>query len=113
MSAPEDAPDTCSCHDAPAAPPPGYTDHRDDVQRRLRRIEGQVRGLQRMVDADRYCIDVITQITAVQSGLRSVALQLLDEHLAHCVVAAARAGGDEQRVKLEEVSQTVARLVRP
>ena len=79
---------------------------------RLKRIEGQVRGVERMIEEDRYCIDVLTQITAIQSGLKAVALGLLDEHLAHCVVHAAREGGQEEATKLAEVSSAIARLIR-
>jgi DNA-binding FrmR family transcriptional regulator len=90
----------------------GYTDHKDEVQRRLRRIEGQVQGLQRMVDEDRYCIDVLTQISAATKALQSVALELLDDHLAHCVREAIAAGGPEAEDKVAEASAAVARLVR-
>jgi DNA-binding FrmR family transcriptional regulator len=81
------------------------------VLARLRRIEGQVRGLQRMVDDDTYCIDVLTQISAATSALESVALQLLDEHLRHCVRHAIEGGGDAD-AKIAEASAAVARLVR-
>ncbi len=90
----------------------GYTDEKEAVQKRLRRIEGQVRGLQRMVAEDRYCIDVLEQISAATRALQSVALQLLDDHMAHCVADAVRSGGDEASAKLEEASAAVARLVR-
>ena len=73
----------------------GYTMTKDDLQKRLRRIEGQVRGLQRMIDEDTYCIDVLTQVSAATSALQSVALGLLDEHLHHCVTEAVAAGGPE------------------
>jgi len=86
--------------------------HKDDVLKRLRRIEGQARGLQRMVEEDKYCIDVLTQVSAATKALQSVALGLLDDHLAHCVVNAARAGGAEQEQKLKEASEAIARLVR-
>ncbi|GAA1744069.1 metal-sensitive transcriptional regulator [Nostocoides vanveenii] len=91
---------------------PGYADTKDALSKRLRRIEGQVRGVERMIEEDRYCIDVLTQITAIQSGLKAVALGLLDEHLAHCVVHAAREGGQEEATKLAEVSSAIARLIR-
>lgn len=97
------------CHDASL---PGYHEAKKALSRRLKRIEGQVRGVEKMVEDDRYCIDVLTQITAVQSGLKAVALELLDDHMAHCLVEAARAGGDEQEIKLAEVRDAVARLVR-
>ncbi len=90
----------------------GYAEHKDDHLRRLRRIEGQVRGIARMVDEDAYCIDVLTQLSAATRALQSVALGLLDEHLAHCVVAAAREGGAEQERKLVEASDAIRRLVR-
>ncbi|WP_145726158.1 metal-sensitive transcriptional regulator [Nocardioides sp. J9] len=85
---------------------------KDDYLKRLRRIEGQVRGLQRMVEEEQYCIDILTQVSAVTKALQSVALGLLDEHMAHCVVDAAREGGAEAGVKLKEASDAIARLVR-
>jgi len=94
----------------PAAP--GYADNRDDIQRRLRRIEGQVRGLQRMVDEDTYCIDVLTQVSATTRALESVALLMLDDHLSHCVAHAVAEGGEVADVKLKEASAAIARLVR-
>lgn len=90
----------------------GYSPEKDAYIKRLRRIEGQVRGLQRMIDDDTYCIDVLTQVSAVTKALQAVALGLLDEHMAHCVVNAARAGGAEQETKLREASEAIARLVR-
>ena len=92
--------------------PPGYRDKKDAVQKRLRRIEGQVRGLQRMVDEDKYCIDVLTQISAVDKALQAVALELLDDHLTHCVADAAAAGGREADAKIAEASAAIARLIR-
>jgi DNA-binding FrmR family transcriptional regulator len=86
--------------------------HKDDVLKRLRRIEGQARGLQRMVEEDKYCIDVLTQVSAMTKALQAVALTLLDDHLNHCVVDAAKAGGSEADVKLKEASDAIARLVR-
>jgi CsoR family transcriptional regulator, copper-sensing transcriptional repressor len=91
---------------------PGYTDDKEAVLKRLRRIEGQVRGLQRMVDEDTYCIDVLTQISAATKALESVALQLLDDHLAHCVREAVAGGGPEADAKVAEASAAIARLVR-
>jgi DNA-binding FrmR family transcriptional regulator len=91
---------------------PGYSKEKDLVLKRLRRIEGQVRGIQRMVDEDRYCIDVLAQVSAATAALQSVALLLLDEHLAHCVTNAIHAGGDEADQKLAEASTAIARLVR-
>ena len=93
-------------------PAPGYTRSKGDQLARLRRIEGQVRGIARMIEDDKYCIDVLTQVSAATKALQSVALGLLDEHLAHCVVDAARAGGAEQDIKLREASEAIARLVR-
>jgi DNA-binding FrmR family transcriptional regulator len=90
----------------------GYLHRKDDYVRRLRRIEGQARGLQRMVDEDKYCIDILTQISAIKKALESVALGLLEEHMSHCVVDAAAAGGDEAAVKLKEATDAIARLVR-
>ncbi len=86
--------------------------HKDDVLKRLRRIEGQARGLQRMVEEEKYCIDVLTQVSAMTKALQAVALTLLDDHLNHCVVDAAKAGGPEADVKLKEASDAIARLVR-
>ena len=90
----------------------GYSGSKDDQLKRLRRIEGQVRGIAKMVEDDKYCIDVLTQVSAATKALQSVALGLLDEHMAHCVVDAARAGGAEQDQKLKEASEAIARLVR-
>jgi DNA-binding FrmR family transcriptional regulator len=91
---------------------PGYSNHKDDVQRRLRRIEGQVRGLQRMVDEDAYCIDVLTQVSAATKALQAVALELLDGHLSSCVADAIGEGGTTAQEKIAEASAAVARLVR-
>ena len=90
----------------------GYINRKDDYLRRLRRIEGQARGLQRMVEDEKYCIDVLTQVSAATKALESVALTLLHDHLAHCVVDAAAAGGPEAEEKLKEASDAIARLVR-
>src|SRR3954449_4142111 len=91
---------------------PGYAEHKNAHLKRLRRIEGQVRGLQRMVEQDTYCIDVLTQISAATKALEAVALALLDEHLTHCVTDAIRTGGDEADHKITEASAAIARLVR-
>jgi DNA-binding FrmR family transcriptional regulator len=91
---------------------PGYAGSKDDQLNRLRRIEGQVRGLQRMVESDTYCIDVLTQVSAATRALESFALGLLDEHLAHCVSEAIAAGGDDAQAKVREASDAIARLVR-
>lgn len=90
----------------------GYRDDKGAIHTRLRRIEGQVRGIQRMVDEDRYCIDVLEQVSATTRALQSVALQLLTDHLSHCVADAVEAGGEESEAKLAEASAAIARLVR-
>jgi len=90
----------------------GDVTSKDDLLNRLRRVEGQVRGIARMVEQDTYCIDVLTQVSAASRALQSVALGLLDSHLSHCVVDAARTGGVEQETKLKEASDAIARLVR-
>ena len=90
----------------------GYTHDKERHLKRLRRIEGQIRGLQRMVDEDKYCIDILTQVSAMTSALQSVALGLLDDHLSHCVVSAAAQGGPEAATKIKEASSAIARLVR-
>lgn len=90
----------------------GYTANKDDYLKRLRRIEGQVRGLQRMVDDDSYCIDILTQVSAVTKALHAVAIGLLEEHMGHCVVEAAAAGGKEADLKVKEAADAIARLVR-
>jgi len=90
----------------------GYTQNKDAYIKRLRRIEGQIRGLQRMVEDDKYCIDILTQVSAATRALQSVALGLLDEHLAHCVADAVADGGDAARVKVKEASDAIGRLVR-
>jgi DNA-binding FrmR family transcriptional regulator len=93
-------------------PAPGYMGNKDDYTRRMKRIEGQVRGIARMVDEEKYCIDILTQVSAVTKALQAVALGLLDEHMSHCVLDAAQAGGPEAEAKLREASDAVARLVR-
>ncbi len=90
----------------------GYTHDKERHLKRLRRIEGQVRGLQRMVDEDKYCIDILTQVSAATKALQSFSLELLDEHLSHCVVEAAQQGGDIADEKVREASEAIARLVR-
>ena len=91
---------------------PGYSANKSAHLKRLRRIEGQVRGLQRMVEADTYCIEVLTQVSAATRALESVALLLLEEHLGHCVTDAIAAGGDDAEAKVKEASAAIARLVR-
>jgi DNA-binding FrmR family transcriptional regulator len=90
----------------------GYSTDKDAYLKRLRRIEGQVRGLHRMVDEDEYCIDVLTQISAVTKALQSVALGLMDDHLHHCVADAVQGGGADADEKLAEASAAIRRLVR-
>ncbi|AIJ23337.1 metal-sensitive transcriptional regulator [Amycolatopsis methanolica] len=90
----------------------GYTSDKDGYLTRLRRIEGQIRGPQRMVENDEYCIDVLTQIAAATKALQSVSLGLMDEHLKHCVAEAIAVGGDTADAKVREASEAIARLVR-
>ncbi|MGW5424355.1 metal-sensitive transcriptional regulator [Streptomyces sp. NPDC003943] len=90
----------------------GYHKQKDEHLKRLRRIEGQIRGLQRMVDEDVYCIDILTQVSASTKALQSFALQLLEEHLRHCVADAATKGGDEIEAKVEEATKAIARMMR-
>ena len=90
----------------------GYHQQKAEHLKRLRRIEGQIRGLQRMVEEDQYCIDILTQVSAATKALQSFSLELLEEHLEHCVVDAARKGGPEARLKVREASDAIARLVR-
>ncbi len=90
----------------------GYITAKDNYQRRLRRIEGQARGLQRMVEEEKYCIDILTQISAMTKALQSVALELLEDHMSHCLLAAAQAGGSQAEDKIQEASEAIARLVR-
>ena len=91
---------------------PGYRDSKDALKVRLRRIEGQIRGLERMVDEDAYCIDVLTQVSAATKALQSVALKLMDDHLSHCVAEAAAKGGKVADEKIAEASAAIARLVK-
>lgn len=91
---------------------PGYLHRKDSHLRRLRRIEGQVKGISRMVDEDTYCIDVLTQVSAATKALQAVALELLDEHMEHCVADAARGGDANVEAKLKEVNDAMARLLR-
>ena len=90
----------------------GYTPLKDEYLKRLRRIEGQVRGLEKMVEDDKYCIDILTQVSAATRALQSVALGLLEDHLGHCVAQAAAEGGDVAEQKVREASDAIARLVR-
>jgi len=91
---------------------PGYSEGKQGIQQRLRRVEGQVRGVQRMVDDDAYCIDVLTQIADATKALQAVALELLDQHLAHCVADAIGEGGAAADRKIAEASAAISRLVR-
>ena len=88
---------------------PGYSHDKVSLQARLARIEGQVRGIQRMVDEDRYCIDVLTQVAAVKAALDKVALALRDDHVSHCVVDAVRGGTGDQKVK--ELTAAIGRYL--
>ena len=90
----------------------GYIHRKDDYLKRLRRIEGQARGLQRMVEEEQYCIDILTQVSAMTKALHAVSLGLLEEHLGHCVVQAARSSDDEAEQKITEAMDAIARLVR-
>lgn len=98
--------------DQPLSTTHGYIANKDAYLKRLRRIEGQARGLQRMVQEDQYCIDILTQVSAITKALQAVSLELLDDHLRHCVLSAAHAGGTEAEEKIEEASAAIARLVR-
>ena len=90
----------------------GYTGSKDDYLLRLRRIEGQVRGVQKMVESDTYCIDILTQVSAITKALQAVSIGLVEDHLAHCVVDAARQSPEEGAAKVKEASDAIARLVR-
>jgi len=90
----------------------GYEEHKTELLKRLRRAEGQVRGIARMVEEDQYCIDILTQVSAATRALETVALSLLDDHLSHCVAEAAAQGGPVATEKLREANQAIARLVR-
>jgi len=90
----------------------GYSEDKDEILGRLRKIEGQVRGLQRMIEEDKYCIDVLTQVAAATRALQAFSLELLAEHLGSCVVDAARAGDGEAEIKVREATDAIARLVR-
>ena len=91
---------------------PGYTGTKDDYLTRLRRVEGQVRGVQRMVESDTYCIDILTQVSAITKALQAVSLGLLEDHVAHCVVDAARESDEAAEEKVREAAAAIARLVR-
>ncbi|PFG20872.1 metal-sensitive transcriptional regulator [Serinibacter salmoneus] len=91
---------------------PGYGGSKDDYTKRMRRIEGQVRGIARMIDEDTYCIDVLTQVAAVTKALQAVSLGLMEDHLSHCVVDAARTSPEAGEEKVREAADAIARLVR-
>ncbi|QIX25461.1 metal-sensitive transcriptional regulator [Nocardioides sp. JQ2195] len=90
----------------------GYIHRKDDYLKRLKRIEGQARGLQRMVEEEKYCIDILTQVSAMTKALQAVSIGLLEEHMGHCVVDAARAGEEQGREKVAEATEAIARLIR-
>ena len=90
----------------------GYTQDKENYLKRLRRIEGQIRGLQKMVEDDKYCIDILTQVSAATRALQSVALGLLEDHLGHCVAQAVAEGGEVAAAKVHEASEAIARLVK-
>ena len=90
----------------------GYISDKGKYLARLKRIEGQARGIHRMIAEEKYCIDILTQISALNSALRNVGLGLLDDHMRHCVVDAAQAGGEEADAKMQEASQAIARLMK-
>jgi DNA-binding FrmR family transcriptional regulator len=98
--------------DEAPTPPHGYSPHKEAHLRRLKRIEGQVRGIARMIEDDKYCIDVLTQVSAVTGALQTLALSLLEEHMGSCVVDAAKAGDEQAKEKVAEASAAIARLVR-
>ena len=92
---------------------PGYVENKDELAKRLRRVEGQVRGIQRMVDEDTYCIDVLTQVSAATKALQSVAMSLLDQHLRHCVADAVQADDHVETDRIiTEASRAIERLVK-
>lgn len=98
-------------HESPAAHH-GYISEKDKYLKRMRRIEGQARGISKMIDEEKYCIDILTQISALKSALEVVALGLLNDHLSHCVLDAAKLEGDEAALKIKEASDAIGRLVR-
>jgi DNA-binding FrmR family transcriptional regulator len=90
----------------------GYSENKEELRARLSKVEGQVRGIQRMVAEDEYCIDILTQIAAANSALKKVAVALLDDHIRHCVADAARAGAEQRDAKIEEASSAIGRLLK-
>ncbi|MFF7632205.1 metal-sensitive transcriptional regulator [Kitasatospora sp. NPDC008050] len=105
-------PTEAPAHSGHGAGPHGYSSHKADHLKRLRRIEGQARGLQRMVEEDVYCIDILTQVSATTKALQSFALALLDEHIKHCVAAAVEEGGSAMDEKVSEAMTAISRLLR-
>jgi DNA-binding FrmR family transcriptional regulator len=103
------APTGAQCHEDAGH---GYITAKQDYLKRLRRIEGQARGLQKMVEDEKYCIDILTQVSAMTKALQAVAMGLLEDHISHCVVGAAVAGGPEAEAKIKEATDAIARLVR-
>ena len=103
---------TMSLSREPSTKPHGYISEKDNYLKRMGRVEGQARGISKMIDDEKYCIDILTQISALTSALEVVALGLLDDHLKHCVLDAAKLGDDEAAVKIKEASDAIARLVR-
>ncbi|MEE2033687.1 metal-sensitive transcriptional regulator [Rhodococcus chondri] len=99
--------ESASCHTTH-----GYIGDKSKYLARIKRIEGQTRGIHRMIDEEQYCIDILTQISALTKALEGLALGLLDDHLRHCVVDAAKTGGEEADLKIKEASDAIARLVR-
>ena len=95
-----------------STPVRGYTADKVAYQKRLRRVEGQVRGIARMVDDDSYCIDILTQVSAATKALQAVALGLLEDHLNHCVREAVERGGEEADAKVREAAAAIGRMVR-
>ncbi|HYU56551.1 MAG TPA: metal-sensitive transcriptional regulator [Actinomycetota bacterium] len=98
-------------HQPERAAVPGYYANKVDLQARLKRIEGQVRGVERLIDEDRYCIDILTQISAINAGLRKVAVKLLEDHIGHCIAETIAAGGDP-RDKVLEASAAIDRILK-
>lgn len=90
----------------------GYVQDKDAYLKRLRRIEGQVRGIARMVDEDTYCIDILTQVSAVTKALQAVSLGLVEDHIGHCVVSAAKESDEAGEAKVREATQAIGRLLR-
>jgi DNA-binding FrmR family transcriptional regulator len=100
-----------SCSET-STPTHGYISDKDKYLKRMSRIEGQARGISKMIDEEKYCIDILTQVSALTNALQVVALGLLDDHLKHCVLDAAKLGGDEAALKIKEASDAISRLVR-